>query len=162
MTTNNTFVSIKELNRLRENTAKMLAEKFKKSDALAFEKIIFETIKVITTDLNNFMLLYSIVAYEKIYQLLTGSEEDLKTFINNLRFILFNDPIFLDIRNKEEEVKNLTIRYSSTVDDGEFTCINKLCKSKKCTVEFKQTRSADEGTTTFITCSECGKVYTVS
>lgn len=36
-----------------------------------------------------------------------------------------------------------------------FTC--KKCKSKRCTYYELQTRSADEATTVFITCLDCGK-----
>ena len=38
-----------------------------------------------------------------------------------------------------------------------YTCPVRTCRSKRCTYYEMQTRSADEPTTVFITCLECGK-----
>jgi DNA-directed RNA polymerase subunit M/transcription elongation factor TFIIS len=38
-----------------------------------------------------------------------------------------------------------------------YTCPIRTCRSKKCTYYEMQTRSADEPTTVFVTCLECGK-----
>jgi DNA-directed RNA polymerase subunit M/transcription elongation factor TFIIS len=41
-----------------------------------------------------------------------------------------------------------------------FTC--RKCKSKKCTYYLQQTRSADEPTTIFVTCIDCGQRWKTS
>lgn len=47
--------------------------------------------------------------------------------------------------------------------EGQYTCRNviegKRCGSKKCSLYTLQTRSGDEGQTTFITCGVCGHVW---
>ena len=54
------------------------------------------------------------------------------------------------IKKKNTEEHNKNNQYTSTV----YTC--KKCKNKKCQVVQRQTRSADEPATTFVTCMECG------
>jgi DNA-directed RNA polymerase subunit M/transcription elongation factor TFIIS len=55
-----------------------------------------------------------------------------------------------------DEYKNDTSYENQKVEikEGEFEC--KKCKNKRCTYFLLQTRAADEGFTTFITCINCG------
>jgi transcription elongation factor S-II len=57
----------------------------------------------------------------------------------------------------EKKIKRDASRYSTNIEamTEMFTC--KKCKSKKCTYYELQTRSADEPSTIFITCLDCGK-----
>lgn len=57
----------------------------------------------------------------------------------------------------ENHIKRVASKYSTNVEamTEMFTC--KKCKSKKCTYYELQTRSADEPSTIFITCIDCGK-----
>ena len=57
----------------------------------------------------------------------------------------------------EKKIKRDASKYSNNVEamTEMFTC--KKCKSKKCTYYELQTRSADEPSTIFITCIDCGK-----
>ena len=48
------------------------------------------------------------------------------------------------------------------VEDGEFTCPNPKCRSKKCKWFQLQTRSADEPMTVFVQCTQCGKRWKTS
>ena len=56
--------------------------------------------------------------------------------------------IILNKKKKEED--KINNQATSTV----YTC--KKCKKNKCQVTQRQTRSADEPATTFVTCMECG------
>jgi DNA-directed RNA polymerase subunit M/transcription elongation factor TFIIS len=59
------------------------------------------------------------------------------------------------IEEKNKKELNSNIAQVATTDA--FTCSK--CKSKKCTYYQLQTRSADEGITTFVTCLDCGKQW---
>jgi DNA-directed RNA polymerase subunit M/transcription elongation factor TFIIS len=54
------------------------------------------------------------------------------------------------INKKKKEEDKINNQATSTV----YTC--KKCKKNKCQVTQRQTRSADEPATTFVTCMECG------
>jgi transcription elongation factor S-II len=57
----------------------------------------------------------------------------------------------------DRKIKRDSSKYTTNIEASTdmFTC--KKCKSKKCTYYELQTRSADEPTTVFITCLDCGK-----
>lgn len=57
----------------------------------------------------------------------------------------------------DRHIKRVASKYSTNIEamTEMFTC--KKCKSKKCTYYELQTRSADEPSTIFITCIDCGK-----
>jgi len=57
----------------------------------------------------------------------------------------------------ERKIKRDNLKFTNTIKASTdmFTC-NK-CKSKQCTYYEMQTRSADEPTTVFVTCLNCGK-----
>lgn len=58
--------------------------------------------------------------------------------------------IYKDIK-EEEDIE--------TIEQGAFVCRNKACLSKRCRVSQVQTRSGDEGGTTFVTCCDCETTY---
>uniref|UniRef100_A0A6C0I1C0 TFIIS-type domain-containing protein n=1 Tax=viral metagenome TaxID=1070528 RepID=A0A6C0I1C0_9ZZZZ len=57
----------------------------------------------------------------------------------------------------EQKIKRDASKYTTKVEASTdmYTC--KKCKSKKCTYYELQTRSADESTTIFVSCLNCGK-----
>ena len=57
----------------------------------------------------------------------------------------------------DEKIKRDANKYSNNMQASTdmFTC--KKCKSKRCTYYELQTRSADEPSTIFVTCLDCGK-----
>ena len=57
----------------------------------------------------------------------------------------------------ERKIKQDRLKYTNNIEASTdmFTCGK--CKSKKCTYYEMQTRSADEPTTVFVTCLNCGK-----
>jgi transcription elongation factor S-II len=60
--------------------------------------------------------------------------------------------VLIDRKMKRDDSKlNTNVQASTDM----FTC--RKCKSKKCTYYELQTRSADEPTTIFVTCLDCGK-----
>lgn len=57
----------------------------------------------------------------------------------------------------EKKMKRDAFKFTNNIEASTdmFTC--KKCKSKRCTYYEMQTRSADEPTTVFVTCLDCGK-----
>ena len=57
----------------------------------------------------------------------------------------------------ERKIKRDRLKFTNNVEASTdmYTCGR--CKSKKCTYYEMQTRSADEPTTVFVTCLNCGK-----
>jgi len=60
--------------------------------------------------------------------------------------------------NRKKDARSNTENLIATTDT--FTCSK--CKSNKCTYTQAQTRSADEGITTFITCLVCDKKWKIN
>ena len=73
---------------------------------------------------------------------------------NELNLLLANKQ-YVDIVKKRELNMMLSEKKGSTA----FEC--KKCKKNKCSIIEKQVRSADEPATQFITCLECGNVFTI-
>ena len=69
--------------------------------------------------------------------------------------LLLSNKQFVDIIKKRELNMMLSEKKGSTA----FEC--KKCKKRKCSITEKQTRAADEPATQFITCLECGHVFTI-
>ena len=55
-------------------------------------------------------------------------------------------------KKAKEDANRYEVNVQAATDS--FTC--RKCKSKRCTYTQAQTRSADEGITTFVTCLDCG------
>ena len=70
-----------------------------------------------------------------------------------------NKQLSEDQKQKEVVYKNLVnhdfLNDENIRVDGGIKC--RFCKHNEMDVEIKQTRSADEGSTTFLTCRRCGK-----
>jgi DNA-directed RNA polymerase subunit M/transcription elongation factor TFIIS len=69
--------------------------------------------------------------------------------------ILLSSKQYVDVIKKRE----LNMMLSETKGSTAFEC--KKCKKNKCSIIEKQVRSADEPATQFITCLECGHVFTI-
>jgi DNA-directed RNA polymerase subunit M/transcription elongation factor TFIIS len=74
---------------------------------------------------------------------------------NELNLLLSNKQ-YVDIVKKRE----LNMMLSEKKGSNAFEC--KKCKKRKCSITEKQVRSADEPATQFITCLECGHVFTIA
>ena len=69
--------------------------------------------------------------------------------------LLLSSKQYVDIIKKRE----LNMMLSEKKGSSAFEC--KKCKKSKCSIIEKQVRSADEPATQFITCLECGHVFTI-
>ena len=81
------------------------------------------------------------------------SASDINKNSKDVVFTLSKFELALQQFNKESE----TIRNPFPVSDCSEPCPRDSCGSMRTLVYKKQTRSADEATTTFIFCGECGK-----
>jgi DNA-directed RNA polymerase subunit M/transcription elongation factor TFIIS len=78
----------------------------------------------------------------------TMKPSDLNLALSNKKYV--------DIIKKRE----LNMMLSETKSSMAFEC--KKCHKRKCNIIEKQVRSADEPATQFITCLECGHVFTIN
>ncbi len=70
--------------------------------------------------------------------------------------LLLSNKQYIDVIKKRE----LNMMISEKKGSNAFEC--KKCKKRKCSIIEKQTRAADEPATQFITCLECGNVFTIN
>ncbi len=70
--------------------------------------------------------------------------------------LLVSNKNYIDIIKKRE----LNMILSEKKGSSAFEC--KKCKKRKCSITEKQIRAADEPATQFITCLECGHVFTIN
>lgn len=92
----------------------------------------------------------------------TGFLNHIKKGTINLANVAFMKPDELNpdkynkiIKKKNTEADKINNQVTTTV----YTC--KKCKNNKCQATQRQTRSADEPATTFVTCMECGYEFTI-
>jgi transcription elongation factor S-II len=59
----------------------------------------------------------------------------------------------------DRKIKRDISKYTTTIEASTDIFVCPKCKSKKCTYYEMQTRSADEPSTIFVTCLDCGKCF---
>jgi DNA-directed RNA polymerase subunit M/transcription elongation factor TFIIS len=92
------------------------------------------------------------VLYEVIQELSNNvSPQEIINKLKNNK-ILWNNPIYDNIKNQIEEVNEFIIN-PFVIEEGAIQCFK--CKSKRVFSFAKQTRSADEPTSVFSECAEC-------
>lgn len=116
----------------------------KKWDIPAFSTIYMDRLRTIFNNLKNVELLASLKSEElspKTLAFMTHQEMDPEHWKEMI----------------EQKIKRDANKYSTNIEamTEMFTC--KKCKSKRCTYYELQTRSADEPSTIFISCLDCGK-----
>lgn len=116
----------------------------KKWDIPAFSTIYMDRLRTIWNNLKNVELLASLKSEElspKTLAFMTHQEMDPEHWKEMI----------------EQKIKRDANKYSTNIEamTEMFTC--KKCKSKRCTYYELQTRSADEPSTIFISCLDCGK-----
>lgn len=141
----------------REKGISILSSVLKNTQNIdCLEKYIYEYAKLHSksSDLEN---IYNQLLHDCIYLLkstTTKKSETMKILLVQIseNKVCWNSPWFEEYRKQiEEEDKFMTTPFE--IEEGVLEC---KCGSKR-TISFqKQTRSADEGSTTFAQCVECG------
>lgn len=158
-------------------------DKFRKNIRTQFSKILED--EKLATNLEKGVFNYSIkeANIKKIVKKWENTQfvqiylDRLRTIYSNLK----NENILLSIKKKEilpqqfafmthqemnpehwkelieRKIKRDSFKFTNNIEASTdmFTC--RKCKSKRCTYYEMQTRSADEPTTVFVTCLDCGK-----
>lgn len=153
----------------RLSTRSLLRQKFSEKNSKKIELCVFtmctRIIEHYDTDMET---LYSKFAYEKIGEFFTYSKPN--DLLKDLNASLCNweSSAYAPYRAREK-LEVLDRVTGPIVKSGEFKCKNRRCPgrvngvaSDKCVYYQMQTRSADEGSTTYVVCSVCGDRYTFS
>ena len=146
----------------RKKIISTLETKFSKKVAMAYEKKIYEMCNRLSDKdtLNEF---YTQTAYDTVGEILSCEEkEDRKNIVRNLikNETGWDSCLYENFRNKKD-IEIERVLNPPEVKKGIFKCRNKKCGSLRTWSYQLQTRSADEPMTNFITCSECGKRWTM-
>ena len=113
-------------------------------------KFIKENYKNIDEDYGN-------IAYEIIGELKEmKSLEEMHTFLDKKITNIYNYPSYKALNNKRD-IDIDRIVNPPNVQEGVYECSK--CKSKKTYLFQLQTRSGDEGFTTYVTCVNCGNKW---
>jgi DNA-directed RNA polymerase subunit M/transcription elongation factor TFIIS len=154
-------------NTLRNVVRKNLSTKFSANESKKIETKLFTMCQTsYTNDINtlydNFDDFYKKIAYEKVAETIMHVErinDILKDIENNITG--WGSCIYLNFR--ENEKRDTTDQTESMkVSKGEFRCKIKTCRSDECYHFTIQTRSCDEGGTTYVVCSKCRGMYTIT
>lgn len=155
----------------------LLSTRFKRKEASKYEAMIFAAVKTILKDplitvsphielaetsrrapvgenlseIGFMEAMYTQVAYEKVAELMAGKEAIFRLDLKKGKF-QWNSTRYDALREKDKQEKDLLSR-GIEVQEGEYQC--KRCKSKRCIYYQMQTRSGDEGFTSFFQCTEC-------
>ena len=126
---------------IKESTQRKVIKKW---ENVNFVSIYISRFRSILTNLKN----------NKLIELIQTNEISIPQLENITHYEMdpskWKDLIEKKIIREQNDLSSKELKASTDM----FTC-NK-CKSKKCTYYELQTRSADEGMTTFITCLNCG------
>lgn len=139
---------------MREIIVEQLKTKVNNASAIAYEKRIWNW-----CNKNN--LEYSTYVYDILGELLNAkNKEERINIINGLKQGKYgwNSFIFETYKAKNDKLNSLL---TPQIEEGEFKCRKKDCRSLRCFFETHQTRSRDEGMTGFVICSKCSSRYKV-
>jgi DNA-directed RNA polymerase subunit M/transcription elongation factor TFIIS len=95
-------------------------------------------------------------AYEKVGELITSNKERVLEDVQEIRIDW--EGWWCHKIIEEFELKSKDVAEGIKVERGNHTC--RSCKSKETYFYRQQTRSGDEGMTTFVICTKCGKRWT--
>lgn len=123
-----------------------------------FEKQIFGLSVVKNTDYIPLIYNYIGALHTIPYKLRKKSEllEDINSGLTEFELCIFKD-----LRQKLQDCLDEDTDIIS-IEEGDMECKSKTCKSKRCYIIQAQTRSGDEGMTSWVKCSECPNKYKMS
>ena len=107
---------------------------------------ILKYLNTITSDMNEQIC----ILYETIY----ASSKNKTTFLDLLKKkeFLYHHSHFHDLKKTLQD-EEFFLKNPPTIEDGIIEC--RKCHSNKTYSYAKQTRASDEGTSVFVTCSQC-------
>jgi DNA-directed RNA polymerase subunit M/transcription elongation factor TFIIS len=167
--------TIKNPDSFRENVRKRLAEYLKtEKDCINLEKGIFnytlkeaDAKKVIKKWDNKFFVQIYVDHLRSVYHNLTSDiieqvengtiKSQTVAFMTHQEFSPDKWGALIDAKSKRDKNK-FEVNIEAATDT--FTC--RKCRSKRCTYAAVQTRSADEATTLFISCLDCGQRWKIN
>ena len=77
--------------------------------------------------------------------------------IENVGEVIKQTPLLESVREQLQIDDEMVEKGGETISENSYTCIKAGCNNKKIGFFMKQTRSGDEGATTFLRCTVCGK-----
>jgi len=131
-----------------------LASKLTPKVASNYEKAIYNMCLSLAAD-QDVDTVYRAHAYEKVGEILVCADRSAreKVLADIRKGVVGRDSAsYADLREKTELEAKLFAE-GVKVKRGDFEC--KRCKSKECYYYQQQTRSADEGLTTYVFCTKC-------
>lgn len=135
-----------------------LKTKFPEQIAKNYENEIYKMCE--RYDSRNIESNYKKFAYEKAGEILSEDDKEARkkiaSDILSDKIAIYDSTIYRQFEDKKN-IENERVINPPTVQKSLYKC--KHCKSDKTWSYQLQTRSGDEGMTTFINCSECGKRY---
>ena len=142
----------------RKSIVKTLKSKFANSTATKIEGSIYRICIALSKEGEDLIEIYQIHAFEKVGELLTAKTKKERTkILDDIKKKKTGwRSSFYDSIREEQKLNDVP---KITVEEGEFECRNKNCKSKRCRIAQIQTRSADEPMTVCVTCSICTTSY---
>lgn len=152
---------------MRDKIYRELTKMFDLNIATIIEKSIFNFSNDYA-ETNDTMFLLDQIYNSKSEEILTVLGKNLKYIIDSIKKntinpanIAFMKPSELNIEKYADIIKKkeIDMMISEVKSTNAFEC--KKCKKSKTTVIEKQIRAGDEPATQFITCLECGHVFTI-
>jgi len=128
---------------LKEATTRKIVKKWENG---AFAQLYLDRLRSVYLNLKNPVLLEQIKTKEITPQALA--------FMTHQEF---NPEQWKELIDKK--IKRDASKYTTNIEASTDIFMCPKCKSKKCTYYELQTRSADEPSTIFVTCLECGKCF---
>ena len=156
----------------RKAVTKALERNLKRKTAENYEKQIYRMCKRMVDDTEtsaedsdsvyvSMETLYPKIAYEKVgHLILCEDRQEREKILDDIKDnnTGFDTHPYEVVRQKQKDECSFTAQ-GPKVEIGEFPCRNPKCKSKRCYWYQLQTRSLDEGATTFVTCIKCKTRY---
>ena len=132
----------------------------KTKDAKRIEQAIYTMCRILSDDYEDGIDdIYRKYAFEKAGQIIQFPDKKDEILQDVDGVVLdWDSVVYSDLRAKENRD---TAEHAAgmKVTKGEFKCRNSRCRSDECYYYQDQTRSADEGATTYVVCSKCGHRY---